>query len=121
MGNVCHLTPRTSRSRLDGYLMLAQQMKRTRTIITLALTTYLALYAVARKMHVLVMYDGYHGSQGVDVADLGPVPNETVIVCAVARVAFWPLMQVETIMRKGLANQASHGTVDPGGSTSREG
>ena len=41
MGNVCHLTPRTSRSRLDGYLMFDERMKRIRNtlfIIVVALT-----------------------------------------------------------------------------------
>ena len=76
-------------------------MKRTGIAIALTLTIYLALYSVARLTHVLVMYDGYRGAQGVGVADLGPVPKETVLVCAVARVVFWPLMQIETFARNG--------------------
>lgn len=86
-------------------------MKRIRTIIALVLTGYLALYAVARSARVLVMYDGYRGAQGVDVADVGPAPEETVILCAVAGAIFRPLMQVETFARNGCATGANRKTI----------
>ncbi len=68
-------------------------------VIACAAFLYLALYAGARMTHVLVMYDGYRGTAGVQVADLGPVPKETVILCALSRTVFWPLMQIETVVR----------------------
>ena len=81
-------------------MTLAQQMKKTVIIMALLLASYLGLYVVARATHVLVMYDGYRGAEGVGVADLGPVPPETVVVCGVARMLFRPLMKIETLVRE---------------------
>jgi hypothetical protein len=75
-------------------------MKRIGNWTTVVLVAYAALYAVARMTHILVMYNGCRGATGVDAADLGVAPKETVIMCAVARVAFWPLMQAETAVRR---------------------
>jgi len=75
-------------------------MKRMGKMIMAAMAIYCSLYAAARLSHVLVMYDGCRGEHGVHVADLGPVPSSTVILCAMARIVFWPLMKIETTVRR---------------------
>ena len=64
------------------------------------LALYAALYAGARRTHLLVMWDGCRGRRGVDMADLGgPVPRETVIMCLAAKVVFLPMMGIEDALR----------------------
>ena len=66
----------------------------------LVLSLYTALYCGARYMGLLIMWNGCRGSKGVDMVDCrGPVPLEGLLMCAGAKIIFYPMMQLETGLR----------------------